>query len=51
MKTGIKTVGFLADNGKVYKRKSTADKSNATRERNKITNMALLKGYKVSKLK
>lgn len=50
----LKTVGFLGDNGTVYKRagnmKKSNDKFRETRNKNKIINNALKKGWKTSKL-
>lgn len=50
MQKTIKTVGFLSDNGKVYKRKGNATKANAIKEQNRLKNRSAAKGWKVSKL-
>lgn len=47
---GITLVGYLSDNGKVYKRKVNADKANEIREKNRLENRAAKKGWRVSSL-
>jgi len=55
MQKGVKTVGFLSSNGKVYKKsgnaKKATKKTNKLRELNKIKNRASRNGWKLSKLK
>lgn len=46
----IKTIGFLTDSGKIVKTKAGAKRSNVVRAKNKLTNQAKRKGWKVSKL-